>query len=464
VHRAPNHEVLALRMSCLAGRLKELRAFTSALVAADRDTALKSLDGAGALSSLDGCADRAALTERVALPADPQSRREIDRLRGRLAEARAQLGLSRNEAGLAIVDEVLAQGTKLKFPSLRAEALALRGELLDSQARAKDAESVLSEAIDIAYAAHDDWLVASAASSLADVDGYWLSRRREGHQWAGFARAAIVRLGGSDQLEAERLRVEAEIYVQEAKGKEAVATAERALQLTEKLRGVDSLAAAHLHGTLGSAYRVLDQLEQARVHAQKDLDLSIQLLGPEHPSLVKAYNTLGNITSDQEKYEEAEGYYRKSVEVAERTLGKDHPRVAVALCNLSTVLDGLKRHEESLAISRRALGILERKFGPDSEQLTEALQGIGMSLASLNRPAEAVPYLEWALRICEKEECSGRSLAGDQYFLGAVLYDAHRERGRALRLVTQARDYYQAQGRETADQLRDVQKWLDEHR
>jgi tetratricopeptide (TPR) repeat protein len=455
-------QVLAVRMSCLDGRLKELGALTSLLAAAERETAQRSVEAASQLSSLAACADVAALTARVPPPTDPGVRREVERLHGCIAEARALENVARFPEALAVIDEVL-KAAPPGYDPLRAEALELRGVLLDQTGKSQEADTTLADAIDVGYSGHDDALVARAAISLAEVYGNSLARRTEGHRWARLGQAAVARMGGSDELEADRLRVEASLFLFEGKGKDAVAAAERALALSEKVHGKESLNAAHVHGVLGSALRVSGDYARARVEHQENLRLFEKLLGPEHPRLMVPLNNLGIVADSEDKEEEAAKYYRAAVELAERALGPDHPKLAVALSNYSSALRGLKRHEEALVAGRRALAIYDAKYGPDYPDSEGPLLGIGQSLTALRRPDEAVTALERALALVTRGESAPSDVGEVKSALADALWNAGRDRTHARRLQQQALEIFRSLGPVGKDDLALAETWLASH-
>jgi tetratricopeptide (TPR) repeat protein len=455
--------VLALRMSCLDGRLKELGALTSMLAGADRETAQKSLDAVSSLSSLRDCSDVAALTARVPPPSDPEARKQVERLRGRIAEARALADLSRRAEALKMNGEVLAAAGPLRYEPLRAEALELQGYLLDEDGHSHDAVATLAEAIDVAYAGHDDALVARAATTLAEVYGATLAQRTDGHRWTRLARAAISRLGGSEELEAVRLRVEASLFLFEGKGTEAVASAERALKLAEKVYGEESLKAAHAHGVLGSANRVAGNYARARAHHLANLHILEKLLGPDHPRLMVPLNNLGIVADSENKEEEAARYYRAAVELAERTLGPKHHKLGIALSNYSSALYGLKRYEEALAAARRAVEIYDSQFGPDYADAEEALLHIGQALIQLHRPGEAIAPLERGLRVSTRGESGESDIAEVRDKLADALWESGRDRARARALKEQALVTYRKLGALGHDNEILVEAWLKKH-
>jgi tetratricopeptide (TPR) repeat protein len=463
VRAVQSEPVMALRMACLDGRLKELRSLTTLLVSADLETARKSLEAASRLTPIDGCADVAALSERVPPPSDPAVRREVERVRGRIAEARPLVELGRYEKGLQILDEVAQDASKIGYPPLRAEALVARGTALEASGRTKEARAVLEEGVSVAYGAHDDALVARAASSLSSVLGYWLALRSEGHVWNRLAGAAIERLGGADDLEIDRAWDEATVLTEEGSYAQSIAQSEHALKLAERLHGPESLEAAELHITLAGALDKLQRLDEARTHARRAVELFEKLLGPDHPKLVTALNSLGNLLDSEDHYVEAEAVFRRAIAIGEASLGPDHPQVAIVLANLSGVLLELHRYAEALPPAERALAIQEKKFGRDYTENISPLQTIGMALGLLHQPAEAVRVLERALRLCEAGEVAPFNLAGTRQLLAEALWE-QGDHARARKLSTQARDAYRALGPAASAALPEVETWLKQHR
>jgi tetratricopeptide (TPR) repeat protein len=455
--------VMALRMTCLDGRLKEMGALTTLLAGADRETAQTSVEATSSLSTLAACTDVAALMARVPAPSDPKVRKEIDRLHGRIAEARARLDLARNVEALAITDEVLTAAAPLNYSPLRAEALELKGYLLDEVGKPHESEATLAEAIDTGYEGHDDALVARAAISLAEVYAVSLARRTDGFRWNRLARAAVARMGGSDELEATRIRVEATLYLFEGKGKEAVGAAERALKLAEKVHGPDSLKVAVAHGVLGSANRVAGDYARARIEHQANYDGFLKLLGPDHPKLIVPLNNLGIVADSEEKEEEAAKYYHAAVELAERALGPNHPRLAVALANYSSALRGLHRYDEALAASRRALAIYDAKFGREYPDSHEPLLSIGLSLMALHQAGDAVAPLERGLSLVSKGESPQADIAEIQDALADALWISGRDRARARHLEEEALKIYRSLGDIGAENVKKTEAWLKNH-
>ena len=108
-------EVLDLRMDCLDRDRDSLRALTDVLAAADIDMVSRAIDAAAALPDIARCADVAALRVVVPAPRDPLLRQQVDRLRQRIAEARALGDTGRWEQGIAKARPLLDEAAKLGY-------------------------------------------------------------------------------------------------------------------------------------------------------------------------------------------------------------------------------------------------------------------------------------------------------------------------------------------------------------
>ena len=457
--------VLALRMSCLDTRRKELAALSSLLVELDPGTALHAVEMASKLTSIRSCGDIAALTARVPPPADPVARTTVDALRAKLARAKLLAGAARYPEAHAIVGDVLKAERAVHYGPLRAEALEQLARLqLDPDGDTKAAQGTLVDAIAAGYASHDDARVASTMTELAMLESYWLDDHDAGERWVHLAQAAIQRLGGSDELEGERERVEAEIWIGEDKGALAVPAAESALRLAEQVYGATSVQTATFHATLGAAYSTNGDEAKAGEHYEAQHAILVKLVGPDHPLVAMALNNLGLNAEAEGHLADAERDYQASASILEKTLGPDHPRVAIALSNLGAALRKDHKPAEALAAFQRSLAINDKRFGTDYADSLDDLLGIGESLVALDRPRDALPTIERALHLAESGEPSAWGIAEARFALAEALWASGGDRARARSLAAQARAGMAAEHNELAqDQLAEIDAWIAQH-
>ena len=457
--------LLALRMTCLETRRKELGALTALLQSADRELAEKSVEAVGRLSSLGACSDVALLTAPVPLPADAGVRRQVEDVRSRLADVKALIDAARYQQAAQRTDELLTIAEPLRYDPLRAELLETRADLYNQEGESKHDAELLYQALDLAYAGHDDARVAQVATELGFASSYWLGHHEEGRHWIGLAKAAIDRLGGSDELEAARARVEAEILINQGKGEDAVAVGEKALVVFERAFGPQTIKVAQMHGTLGAAYYAKGDYAAARKQDALHLSILEQLVGVDHPLLAWPLNNLGMAADADGHYDEAERRYRACLALIEKTLGPEHPRVAIALDNLGFTLNELGRPAEALVAFERAVALYDRKFGREYAETADPLLGVGESLLALHRPREAVPPLERALPLAEHGDGDPETAASVRFALARALWDSHGNPTRSRQLAEQALEELE-KGKTPLlrKEAAEARKWLAAHR
>jgi tetratricopeptide (TPR) repeat protein len=457
--------VMALRMSCLNERLHELRALGNLFTSADAGVALRAVEAAGALSPVRHCGDVAMLTAPLPPPRDQAVAARADALRVRMAEAKALLHAGRYVQGLSVANTIVDEARPLHDLPLEAEAKLLRGQLLAEDGKHRESEATLAEAFTVAYSARHDAVAAEAAIWETWVDSYWLARNADGHRWAGFAEAAIRRLGGDEALEAQMLWRDALAFVQEGDGEQALARARRALQLGERAFGARSVMAALLHRALGTAQGVLSHYDQEVAENQIALQILTDVLGPGHPEVGATLQNLGATCDEMGRPDEAIEYDRKALAVLERALGAEHPRIAITLSNLGDPLRRQKRFAEALPLYQRALAMNDKHFSPTYPDSAWPLRGLGYTYLGLGRPREAIAPLERAVAVARAGQLEPGILYNAQMGLADALWlarsGAGQDRARARKLVAEVRAAVAGQD---PTLLAIADKWLAAHR
>jgi tetratricopeptide (TPR) repeat protein len=437
---------MQLRMECLDDHLHQLRALTGMLASADAKLVRKSVDAVASLPSVQRCADVAALTAPVPPPVDPATRAKVEALRKRLAELQAADLSGRSSSLLGASEAVVASARALGYAPVLAEALKLRGTVLDNSGDHKAAEVTLYEAFTTAYAGHHDAAAAEIAESLISLVGYWLARQSDGHRWAEMSLAALRRLGGNDETEAWLRRDEAWVYYQEGNADKAVESAERAFALGKKVFGADSLSLAKIHSTLATAYGRKRRYAEALDHDQQALAIMEKTYGRDHQSVSSVLTSLGTLYADQHKFVESERYRRDALDILERVLGPDHPTTGIGHFNLGNSLQALRKTSEALDHYRAALRIAEKGFAADHPLTLHAMGGVGSCLVDLGKAGEAVGILERAQAIADQRTMDNDVRIDIGFSLARALWDSGRDRPGAIARMRKVRALAEAEG------------------
>lgn len=154
---------------------------------------------------------------------------------------------------------------------------------------------------------------------------------------------------------------------------EAIARAEEALQVYEKVLGgshANTAAALANLGVLhtGAARRVkgLDRLQQsdaARSYLEQALSVRTKVLPPGDPQVAVTMYQLAAVARLQGKASEAEKLLRDSMAALRTALGPSHPLTATAINNWGVFLKDARRHEEARAAYEEALAVRVRALG-----------------------------------------------------------------------------------------------------
>jgi tetratricopeptide (TPR) repeat protein len=130
--------------------------------------------------------------------------------------------------------------------------------------------------------------------------------------------------------------------------------------------------------------------------------------------------------------------------------------VGAALIGLGAALYGQRLHEQAQAHYKRALALYEKTLPLDAPPLAEPLLGLAEVALAQGHPMQALPLLTRALPLAQ-----GSIKADTQYALARALWQAGRERARALQLVSQALAHYQQVGH--APKVAELERWLSTH-
>ena len=395
-------EVLDLRMSCLDERLTRLRALVDVLASADRDTVTNAVDAADGLPALDRCADVKQLRSPVEPPAGAEASQRVEALRTRAATVDAFNLTGKHQQAIKLSRTLVTEARALGYRPLLAELLQRRWAVNFSLTDYHEPIADLEQAVSLALATRRDDVAADAAALLSGIVGYYQAQHQDGERWASLADALFERLGpGHDVGRSWVLQNRADMRMQASDLDAALAYQQEALVLKRR----------------------------AFPRGSGDLALSINTEGE---ILFRRGDAAGALARNQEAGE----MYR-------RVYGTGSPALAINLSNRGEYLVALDRVPEALVAFQDALARWESVLGPRHAFVAYALTGIGVAHWRLGRAEQAIPPLERALAIREASEPDPAQVAETRFALARALWDAGRERARALQLAAAARAAFQ---------------------
>ncbi|HLL52852.1 MAG TPA: serine/threonine-protein kinase [Myxococcaceae bacterium] len=447
-------QVLALREACLDRRLKELKAITGLFATADAKTVERAMDVVNTLPDLKRCSDTDALQAPLSPPSDPTSRAALEKLTSQVAEIKALSAAGKPIPALELAKTAAEQSKALGYRPMHAEVLYLLGLLQTKDPT--EGERTLTEAVWTADAGHHDEVRAQAATRLIYVIGNLQGRVDDIRPWERAAYAVLDRLGpGYEEREADLLGALGSVYLHARKNAQAQEPLERAKRIYERVLGEGHPKRGAVMNSLGVLYTYQGRYEPARQILEESLAVIERTRGPSHPSAAYPLNSLSEALIEQGDYAAALEHQQKALVIREAALGPDHPMVGDLHDWIATTLGKQGRHSDALDHYRRALEIKVRALGDKHPDLIYSLDGIGQAYVGMGRPQEAIPYLERGLALGSEDPVI---IADTRYDLARALWEAHRDRPRALSLMQQAKQGYETAG--AKQKLEQTRAWM----
>ena len=303
-------EVLDLRMSCLNDNLDQVRALTNVLASADANTIGRAVAATHDLTPVSRCTDVSLLRSAVALPRDQRTLEAVRELRSSLREAQALRDVANFSDARARAAALLPRIEATKYGPLLAEALELIGCTAMGSEDAAHTEQTLLRALFTAEAARDDVTAAQAATDLVYLLGVHQDRPNEAETWLHLSESILDGLGpGHDRIRSWALNNFAGVLLMHGKLDRAESTARQAVALKEKTLGKD-------HPDLAISLDGLSNVLEEEGKAQEALaaaDRAVEILSlngdPESDSYARAQNVRGDALAALGKGREAEAAF-----------------------------------------------------------------------------------------------------------------------------------------------------------
>jgi tetratricopeptide (TPR) repeat protein/predicted Ser/Thr protein kinase len=354
------------------------------------------------LSPVRVCTSEAWLAHRVEPPPDSRDAERVKQLRAQLYRI-AALRLSGNfRAAADAAQLLLGEAEQLGWAPLRAEARVELGELRGVLSEYEDGRELVEQAFVDAIAAGHDRVALQAATSAAQISGYFLVDFDRGLYWTRVAASLVERMGlAGTPHEGELLTVVGHVRWARGDHELALEAYAGALRIHEATLGPEHPRVAEALGNVGYIYKDRGDYDKATTYYKRALELNEAALGPEHPDVATSLLYIGDVLTKRGDYEQALDFYRRGLAIYERAYGPEHPAVGSALNDLSGVLIQSGRPDEVLDDLRRALAIQRAAFGPDHPAVAAVLENLAKAHTSLGDHPAALEAAREALRINE---------------------------------------------------------------
>jgi tetratricopeptide (TPR) repeat protein len=337
-------------------------------------------------------------------------------------------GLGRSEQGLvANARELeLLHGDGGRMLDI-ADALSVRGELLEEGGHYRDAEGPLREAI--ALVEHERGAERHLADAVVELGRVLANTGREAEGESELKRAIdIYKRIGDLKSTAAPLSNLSVLYGNEGHYAESAASIRKAIEIQQK-----SLPPDH-PDLLLSEYNYAGALENNHQFAEAEpvfrqlIAARLRVLGPDNQFTLLAEQGLADDLYELHRYSESAATALPAAQGLTRAVGENHPytMAAWAMYGIAACLDG--QGEAGLAALSRVEGLRRTLYGADNWRTFSTQLNIGTCLLAMRRDAEAEPMLLQAVAGLEGARGASfhRTQAGYQ-----TLRDLYARTGRA---------------------------------
>src|SRR5271165_4355894 len=203
-----------------------------------------------------------------------------------------------------------------------------------------------------------------------------------------------------DDLEALNQRIFR--LFKQGKYQEAIPLAEKAVEITRRLRGPEDTKTATSLNSLALLYWKMGEYAKAEPLYQEALRIYQKVLGPEHPFTATSFNNLAALFMEMGEYAKAEPLYQEALRINQKVLGPEHPNTATSLNNLAMLYDEMGEYAKAGPFLQEALRIRQKVLGTEHPSTATSLNNLAMLYDHMGEYVKAEPLYQEALRIRQK--------------------------------------------------------------
>ena len=414
--------VMELRMACLDGRARALRAVIDQLATADRDVASRAVTAMAALPAIEGCGDLSALRSAIPLPTDPVKRQAVDAIRAEMDTIHALRDAGRYRAARERAAPLPARAQALDYAPVSAEVHELAAKLAEDAAAFGEADRLYGQATLRADAGrHDSVRARVLIAHFALLGGHLQDFTRAtalGDQIA----AVMHRLDRTDELEADLALARGAVAQNRSELANAEEDLKAGLAILTRLHGANDPRRAAPLRALGSVLLAGDsRTDEAARYFAEALALQRAVYGPEHPEVAVSIAATAGVAYMTSKYDDAIAIYGQALAMLERTVGvKDH-RYANVLDQLASTWEWNGDAKQAIALHGKAVAIDREVLPAGHPQTLRAIRNYASARELEQRYDEAHAQLEEVLGHLEQSVPVAHRLRGETLNQLAIL-------------------------------------------
>ncbi|MEM6992066.1 MAG: serine/threonine-protein kinase [Myxococcota bacterium] len=313
----------------------------------------------------------------------------------------------------------------------RARLAAVRGFALGAASRPREAEASLRESIALRRRAGRGATIDLAGlhlrlAILVDGEGRVHDADRQFDKALELGRAAV----GPDHpwvAWALSQRASGGAFAQQGRHDEAIALQDRALKITERAQGPESIAAALVRNQIGLTYLRAGDGERAAEYLQRSIEIKRAIRGDDHPTVILSQANLAGALSYIGRNTQAIQVARQALAGSEARHGTESTEAARAHGILAYGLRDEGPANLALWHASRAASILRARLPAEHADLAIAANQLGVALRNAGRAAEAVVELERAVAHFDALDAAVEDVAWVRFELAQAVWAAGRE-------------------------------------
>ena len=211
--------------------------------------------------------------------------------------------------------------------------------------------------------------------------------------------------------------------------------------------------------TLAAALAMNGDLADALATDQRALEMTSRAVGEDGEAYASVLGQMADTLVRLERPAEAIAYLDRALAIQTAKLGPGHVQTLTLMLTKCDALHVAGNHRAAIEVCERALAAGEASLGRDSPILFVFLGHLGEVQLDAGQAKRAIGTLERALAL-------GANDPSDLYYIAMLDARAHWDTGdpaRANELATKARDGFASLGDAKRDQAREVDAWLTAH-
>jgi tetratricopeptide (TPR) repeat protein/CHAT domain-containing protein len=189
---------------------------------------------------------------------------------------------------------------------------------------------------------------------------------------------------------------------EQAKYKEALPIAERAVELAKHARGPDHSDTANALNNLGFILYKTGDYAKAEPLLEESLRVYRKVLGSEDPAAAVSLDLLAQLYLVAGKYDKAEPLLQEALQVRQKVLGPEHRETMTSLNDLAMLYQKRGEYAKAEPLFQQALQIEQKVLGFEHPDTARSLSNLGELYKAMGDYAKAEPLLQEAFRIFQK--------------------------------------------------------------